>query len=190
MKTIMTRLLFGSLLSAFVCTFLTVSANADRWVAARPMIFASGGSHGFKVLPKDATGILFLLDDDGKEHVIWKKQLVNIPHQAFVPGDGRRIVTVDTYADLGREHSLVVYDDKGKVLADFRLEDLLSEEEIRDRVFQTSPNRWWAGEASFQFQHEGREMNKFFDISLKWGKLIRVDLDSGKLQAPPIDPLK
>ena len=185
MKTIL-----GSVLSAFVCTFLTASANADDWFPARPMIFASGGSYGLKVLPKSATGILFSLDDDGKEHVIWQKQLVNIPNRAFVPGDGKRIVTIDTYADLGREHSLVVYDEKGKVLADFRLEDLLTEEEIRDRVGQTSPNRWWADEASFQFQHEGRKSNKFFDVSLKWGTLIRVDLDTGKLQAPPIDPLK
>ena len=162
--------LFGFVLVALACCCLTATANADDWAAARPRIFASeNGWHGFKVLPKNATGVLFSLDDDGKEKVIWTKQLVNFPHQAFVAGDGKGVVTIDTWADLGREHSLVVYNDKGKVVGDYRLEDLLSEQEIRDRTIAFSPNRYWNEDASFRFRYDGNEI-KYFDITLKWGK--------------------
>jgi hypothetical protein len=182
MKTITAKpgsVLFRIVLIALACTCLTVTARPDDWAAARPSIFASG-AHGLKVFPKDSTGVLFSLGDDGKEKVIWTTQLVNFPHQAFVAGDGKGVVTIDTWADLGREHSLVVYNDKGKVVGDYRLEDLLSEQEIRDRTIAFSPNRYWNEDASFRFRYDGNEI-KYFDITLKWGKIITVNLDSGKL---------
>lgn len=155
------------------------TATADDWAPARPAIFASAsGRFGFKMLPRSSTGILFSIDDDGKDQVVWKKTLVNIPLRVFISGDGKRVVTVDTYADLGRKHSLVVYNEKGAVLADYELEDFLTDVEIRDRVPTSSPNRWWADEATFKFRLEGRDL-QFFDVQLKWGKLIVVDLPTG-----------
>lgn len=187
MKTVTTKLrpvVFGFVMIAFAGSCLSMTASADDWVAAGPQLFGSGSSYGFKALPKSLNGVLFSIDDDGKEQVIWSKQLVNFPHRAFVAGDGKHVVTIDTYADLGREHSVVVYDDKGKVLCDYRLEELLTEQEIRDRVIQTSPNRWWAEGASFLFRYE-EEHIKYFDITLNWEKVITVNLDSGKLETPP-----
>ncbi len=192
MKTISAQprpVLFANGLIVVACFFMTATAGADTFGRARPGIFASiNASHGFKVLSKHATGVLFSLDDDGKEQVIWNERLVNVPVRAFVAPNGKRVVTTDTHADLGREHSLVIYDDKGKILGDYRLEDLLSEQEIRDRVPQTSPNRWWTDEASFRFRYDGRDI-KYFDITLKWGKIITVNLHSGKLHRPPNETL-
>ena len=161
--------LFGLVLIAFAGG-LTATASADDWAAPRPRLFISeNGRHGFKVLPKNTGGVLFSLDDDGKEQVAWNKQLVNVPDKVFVADDGKHVVTIDTYADLGREHSLVGYGAKGKVLGDYRLEELLSEQEIRDRVIETAPNRWWASEASFKYRNRGQEA-KYFQIALKVGK--------------------
>ena len=112
-----------SLLVAFL-VFTPTTATADDWAEPSPRVFASrSGAHGFKVLPKSfetSSGVLFTLDAEGKEQVIWNKNVVNVPHRVFVAEDGKRVVTVDTYAKLGYEHSLVVYDDKGKVRTDYK----------------------------------------------------------------------
>src|SRR5262245_48772935 len=132
------------------------TASADTWAPPAPRLFVSQwGTHGFKVLPKrslrTSTGILFTVTDDGNDLVIWSDTLVNLPHRVFVSEDGKRVVTVDTYARLGYEHSLVVYGDRGKVVADYKLEDLLNEDKIRERVQSSVSSRWWAEGASFKF---------------------------------------
>lgn len=189
MKTITAQprpALVAIVLIAVTCFCLMATTRADSFGRVRPGIFASSnGLYGFKALPKHATGILFTINEDGKEQVIWRKRLVNNPVRVLVAPNGKSVVTIDTHANLGREHSLVVYDDKGKVIGDYRLEELLSEQEIRDRVFKTSPNRWWTDQASFTFRHEGRQLSKYFDVTLKWGKVITVELESGKLQGSP-----
>lgn len=164
---------------------VTAISPVDSFGRAFPGIFSSSNArYGFKTLPKHATGILFTVGEDGEEQVLWKQRLVNIPVRALVAPDGQSVVTINTWADLGREHSLVVYDAKGKMLADYRLEDLLTTDEIRDHVFTTAPNRWWTADASFRFRPEGRRLARFLEVSMEWGKTITVDLTSGKITAP------
>src|SRR5215470_3428146 len=109
-----------------VACLLTVAGStgvADTWESPRPRVYAAeGGGYGFKVLEPQflgaSTGQLFALEADGKEKVVWNARLVNVPHAVHVAPDGRRVVTIDTYGRLGFDHSVVVYDDQGKVLAD------------------------------------------------------------------------
>ncbi len=166
------------MLASFAIT-LAMARGAD-WGDPRPVLIASqSGQHGFKVLPKSfeaATGVLFSVDSDGKDQVIWKSSLVNVPHQVFVSNDGKRVVTVDTYAALGQKHSLVVYDDKGKVLVDYKLEDLVSEEDIRDRILSKGSSRSWAAAATCKFVGGASES---FEIATHWGAVITVNLTSG-----------
>src|SRR6516225_1005746 len=37
---------------------------------------------------------------DGKENLLWKAKLVNVPHQVFVAPDGKRMVRIDTFGSL------------------------------------------------------------------------------------------
>ena len=158
-----------------------VIVRADDWAEPRPVVYASqSGWHGFKVLPikssETASGVLFSLDADGQDKVVWKSRLVNVPAHVFVHEQGKHVVTVDTYAALGYKHALVIYDDKGKVVADYKLEELVSAEDIRDRISSSVSSRWWADQASFKFESGGHE---FFKITTKWGAIIDADLTSG-----------
>ena len=90
-------------LTAFL-VFSSATATADDWAEPVPRVFASqAGAHGFKVLPtsiETSAGVLFTLDAAGNDQVIWNKNLVNVPHRVFVAPDGKRVVTVDTWAKL------------------------------------------------------------------------------------------
>src|SRR5262249_13065912 len=156
--------------------------HADKWAAPTPRVFGSPwGAFGFKMVPGEnfsgpATGSLFSLDRTGKEKVVWEAKLVNIPHRVFVADSGKRVATVDTYASLGFQHVVVLYDDKGKPLADFKLEDLFTADEIAKHAPATVSSRHWAGEADFKFDENAGQ----FVVTLKWGKVIRVSLETGK----------
>jgi hypothetical protein len=153
----------------------------DSWLPPKPRIFAaSTGDFGLKVIPDQplvkSAATLFTLDSDGKEQVVWQGGMVNIPYQVFVSFTGH-VITVDTYANLGYEHSLVVYGPTGKVLGDYKLEELLTAQEIAQKVLMTASSRWWTSGAAFDFNLDG----KTFLIKLNWGLVIKVDLTTGRV---------
>jgi hypothetical protein len=166
------------------------AAGADTWESPGPRDYTSPSrSRTFKVVPPQnwlsgkAQGALVLPGKDGKEKTVWQRDLVNVPHQAFVSDHSDHVVTIDTYGRLGREHTLVIYDKDGKAVADYLLEDLLSEEEIRRHAVQTVSSRHWA-DGKFGFSKDGKE----FVARLGWGKVIRIDLAKpppGKTRASP-----
>jgi len=159
---------------------MAASAAADKWAPPSPRIFASpGGSHGFKVLKPEfgstSEGVLFRLDAEGKEQIVWQGQLINTPHRALVDDNGPSVVTIDTYGRLGFAHSVVIYGEKGKLVRDFELEDLLTKEEIENKVARTVSSRHWTDEADLKIE------NGHFVARLKWGRTLRIDLSSGKI---------
>jgi hypothetical protein len=162
---------------------VTAAGHADKWAPPVPRVYASPwGAFGFKAVPPDdfagqSTGTLFTLDRAGKEKVVWEAKLVNVPHRVIVADSGKRVATVDTYGTLGFKHVVVLYDDKGKSLADFALEDLFSPAEIAQHAPATVSSRHWAGEADFKFDENAGH----FVVALKWGKVIRVSLETGKV---------
>ena len=128
-------------LAVGVALILSSVVRADKWPAPRPKLFANG-DYGFKSLPDKAIsksgeviygigeGVFFTLDEDGKDKVIWRAKLVNIPVRAIITQFGKYVITLDTWGHPGYEHCLVIYGEKGKVIADFKLEDLLTAKEI------------------------------------------------------------
>jgi hypothetical protein len=175
------------LLALAAVALVAAQLRADKWPAPTPRIFASQeGGHGFKVLKPEfggvSEGVLFRLDAAGQEQVVWQTRLVNTPHQVVVDDEGRFVVTVDTYGSLGFAHSLVVYGSQGAVIGDFKLEDLLSKEEIETKVLHSEFSRRWAEHADFAIERG------HLVVRLHWGKTLRVELASGKLA--PSDPGK
>jgi hypothetical protein len=171
--------------SAVVMASGTVSA--DSWPGSRPQVYASAnGSYRFKTRPPQLAtwsgkshGTLVSLAPDGTETVRWSRELVNIPVSAFVADDASRLVTFDTWAKLGYEHALVIYDDQGAVVVDYDLEALLSADEIASSVVHTVSARRWLQGATIAFDNGARDIV----IRLQWGKRIRVALATGKIEA-------
>src|SRR5688572_29121372 len=59
--------------------------------------------------------------------LVWTQALENVPHLVWVGGGGRWIVTRGTYCDgTSPDHALVVYDDAGRLLRDWRLDELVT----------------------------------------------------------------
>jgi hypothetical protein len=161
---------------------LAPAARADEWDTPKPLkAVSSSGNHLFRVtFPEGprilgrAEGTLSAPQKDGSEKVLWRVRLVNTPHQVFVADKSQHVVTVDTYANLGHQHTVVLYGDDGKVLADYQLEDLLDRKEIAKHVEMTVSSRWWARRARFAFSPDGKQ----FVITLDWGRTVPIDLAS------------
>jgi hypothetical protein len=168
----------ASLLVVVVLLAPAGTASADTWDSPKPRDYTSPSrNRTFKIVPPEnwvsgtAQGALVLHGKDGRQKTVWQRKLVNLPHQAFVCDHSDHVVTIDTYARLGYQHTLVLYGKDGKVLADYQLEDLLSEEEIRRHVVRTISSQRWA-DGKFGFSSDGKE----FVAQLGWGKVIRIDL--------------
>lgn len=76
-------------------------------------------------------------------------RLVNrdAPGQALVTDDGQRLLTVNEYAAAGfGENTIVVYDEKGGLIARYSLSDFLPEEYVAGLPRTAATIRWWAGE--------------------------------------------
>jgi hypothetical protein len=165
-------------LATSACVVASATVSADSWPGSRPQVYTSAnGSYRFKTRPPQLAtwsgkshGTLVSLAPDGTETVRWSRELVNIPVTAFVADDARHLVTFDTWAKLGYEHALVIYDEQGTVVVDDDLEALLSAEEIASR-------RWLQG-ATIAFDNGGQDIV----IRLQWGKRIRVALATGKIE--------
>ena len=166
-------------------------ALADEWMAPVPQIFgASSGGYALKAIPprpapqvdlrdRRSQATLFTLAPDGRETVLWTRELVNIPHRALVTDNGKHVVTLDTWFRVGYEHALVIYGEKGVVVADLPLEALLTREEIAERVPISTSSRWWLRGATTTFT----DANDQLVITLTWGRVLRVGLATGKIGA-------
>ena len=160
--------------------------SADAWPGARPQAFASANrTFVFKTQPPrlanwsgKAQGTVVTISG-GSEAVIWSRELLNIPVQAFITDDGKHVVTCDTWAKLGYDHALVIYGDQGVVIADYNLERLLSADEIATSVSRTATTRPWLNGATIAFDGSAEHIV----ITLQWGKVLRVALSTGKVDA-------
>ena len=184
------------------------NARADTFPAVppQPKLFASvHGMYAFKILPDvssvvarkrtegvhrpaqavqvfgNSEGVFFALDEDGKEKVIWRAKLVNIPNRAILVESGKYVVTLDSWRSVGFDHCLVVYGENGKVIADFKLEDLLTAKEIEVLSGEVT-YRPWADKEFAEFEDRSREDELIIRMKHKgWAKVIRLSLSTGKL---------
>ncbi|MDB5288997.1 MAG: hypothetical protein JWL69_238 [Phycisphaerales bacterium] len=167
---------------------LTVApaAFADKWFPAPPCIYAApSGRFGLKVIPdfaaradSPARAVLFTLDETGREIVVWDKPLLNTPARVIVLDDGKHVVTIDTYQQFGGKHSLVIYGGQGQVVADFKLEDLLTADEIEKNVPKNAAFRLWTEKADIRALLDANRV----EIVLAWGRTIKIDMGTGKIE--------
>ena len=128
---------------------------ADECIQPRnARVFASAsGDHIFRVAQKDRErpeGTLIAIGDNFHEQRVWHTRLVSVPARILVADDGPTVVGIDNAGcRFGTDHSVVIYGKGGRVVADYRLEDLLSAAEIRQHVRVTMAGRLWTERASF-----------------------------------------
>ena len=175
---------------------LSFDARADTFPAEppQPKLFASVyGVYAFKTLPDGpvgtragqvigkSEGVFFTLDEHAKEKVIWRAKLVNIPNRAIIAESGKYVITLDSWRSIGFEHCLVVYGENGKVIADFKLEDLLTAKEIEGLPASVT-HRGWSDKDIAEFQDRSREGELVIRMKYKgWTKVIRLSLSSGRI---------
>jgi hypothetical protein len=178
----MTRRTFLTLAVGLVLTLSSVARATDIiWGDPRPRIFAQpNGEYAFKTLPDKSEGVYFTLDKRGTEKVIWRAKLVNIPVRAIVTGS-KYVITLDTWGRIGGEHCLVVYGAKGKAIADFKLEDLLTVKEI-ETIPTIDGSRWWSGKEITEVEDLSWQDKLIIRMKHKdWAKVLRLSLSTGKL---------
>jgi hypothetical protein len=158
-------------------------AYADECIQPRnARVFASAsGGHIFRVAQKDRErpeGTLVAITDNFDERRVWRARLVNVPARILVADDGETAVGIDNAGcRFGSDHSVVIYGKSGRVVADYRLEDLVSAADIRRYVHVTMAGRHWTERATFSFSADDTSLVITFD----WGRVIRIDLSSGKI---------
>lgn len=163
-----------------------IQMTADSWPGPRPQVFpAAHGPFRFRTRPPQlanwsgkAQGTVVRVGSDGTETVLWTRELVNIPVIGYIADDGKHVVTFDTWARLGYEHALVIYGEQGDIVVDYDLDALLSADEISTSVVHTVGARRWLQGAAIAFDHGGHNVV----VTLRWGKIIRVALATGKIE--------
>src|SRR5262249_15347449 len=194
----MTRQVF-LMLGFGLALVLSSEARADKWPPPKPRIFAqTNGEFAFKVLPdvspsdtlagRKSEGVYFTLDEGGEEKVIWRAKLVNIPLRVMLVESAKGgkkvsyVITFDGWARIGHEHCLVVYGEKGKVIADFKLEDLLTAKGIENLPTEAS-GPGWSDPGVAEFEDRSWQWDELI-IRMKhkgWTKVLRLTLSTGKL---------
>lgn len=176
--------------TAIAVLLLAVSALADDWASPTPRIFASpGGSLALRVISPErwyeqhatSTAVLFRPGRTAADDkVVWERNLVNVPMDVVIDEVGR-VATLDTYAQTGYKHAVVIYNRDGNVIADYALEDLLTAEQI-GRVPRSTSSRWWRKRGQCAQAHE-RELR----VPAVMG-LFRFAMEDGKVIERPRDP--
>jgi len=174
-------------LSLAVALALSSIVHADKFPAVppEPKLFASMyGNFAFKTLPDGSVseGMLLTLDAQAKEKVIWRAKLLNIPSRAIITENGKYVITLDSWRSIGFEHCLVIYGEKGKVIADYKLEDLLTAKEIEGLPASAS-SRGWSSKDVAEFEDRATEEDELV-IRMKykgWTKVIHLSLSSGRI---------
>ena len=181
--------------------------RGDTWAAPFPHIFASeDGETALKVVPLRVEGQSYTstatwirLNHDGSEQTLNQLQLVNNPMRVLIPEKTVGFfVTLDNYANLGFEHTLVIYRSNGQMVHDLKLENFLTTKEILDNVEQTISSRWWRKGANFTFEIPSTETvedkgdykikhieaepeNARLHIIFPWGKRVIIKLATGEV---------
>jgi len=165
--------------------------------AEHARLYASeSGRTGFKVIPlgpkvgvREHLGVLFAVEPDGTDRLLWRSPLVAQPYAAYLHDlhDHRRVVALRYTLfppTTPSEHVLVVYGDQGQPIADYRLDQLLPAEEIRKHVNVTDVfGKGWLRNATCRFVTSGppNALRYLFRVKQPWGREVTVDVTSGKL---------
>ena len=169
---------------------LSVVVFADDWGSPEPMSFHSRGflyvAEIFPAKSRQNSGdkplcYFYKMDYSGAEwkigaHLVWQAQLVNpqMPYEAVVSTDGI-LVTLNDYGHLGYDNAVTIYDQRGKMIRSYTLDDLIPAQE-RNKIEQSMSSRWWNRNARYYFtQNPG-----LFYVILPSGKAMEFQLERAK----------
>ena len=114
-------------------------------------------------------------EKNGRTRKMWRGKLANdvAPMHVMIRNDGRFVVTLDEHQRGGAAHALVIYDQRGRILRQFDLRELLSGDDWKHVKIRRRAVEWLPG-AKFMFAEKRPE----FVIQLIWGREIRIDLEN------------
>lgn len=136
---------------------LTWTASARSVIAPKTAVYASAnGQYHLTVVPGSAgrpcRATLHRGTAEAKVEV-WSGQLANpaAPRQALVDDQGRWVVTVGDWAKVKSARELAIYDAQGRLIREYRLEQLLDETEIEqlETYYGWAEATWFSGEEDF-----------------------------------------
>lgn len=118
---------------------------------------------------------VWLIPQDRPEKLLWKGNLVNIPHKIFVSSHGKSLITMDKWGGVG-EDPIVFYDSAGHLVKRYLdpKKELLTKEEI-SRIERSVSSYWWSKDAHAKFTADG----EYFLLWLAWGRVLVFQGDSG-----------
>lgn len=143
-----------------------------------PRLYCStAATTGFRVIPDGAgcRGVLFTLNADGSDHVLWSKPLVVTPETVMILDPDAAhlaVVSLDATGASGGPHSVVVYDRTGTVTADLAGRDFLPVMALKGNL-----SNWRSQIAVALDQLQSRLVLTFRDGHQWW-----IELPSGKLR--------
>jgi hypothetical protein len=101
------------------------------------------------------------------------------PVAIFVADTGE-VLTLDDWGRTGQSHAIVLYDRSGHVVRDLDLEDVLTPEEIRDRVDHSVSSIWWRYGTESAWADQ-----KAFHVTTVFGDELLVSLKDGTIKRGP-----
>ena len=180
-------------LTILVISYLagTIGLSADDWMRPEPASFHSRGmqlvAEIFPPASRQNQGThalcyFYELGYPGTRWDVtptlkWKAELANehMPVEAIVSQDGW-LVTLNEWYGAGQAHSLVVYDPRGRLVADWSGDRLFADPALRkiarDRMSMSSV--WWNQHATYYFTRQ-----RVLFVSVSADAVIRVDLAAG-----------
>lgn len=170
----------------FVATFLATplnAAGADR--DARPVYEAESANKQFllRIKPgrdsetaaRKPRALLVARDAESQaRETVWERDLENKvgPLHAFVSNDGRYIVTCDEFRLGGAHAAVAVYHTEGDGKRVFKLDELLTPDEVKQHAKREGPAIWWLDDARFRML----DPQPVFVIEMPWEKTIAIQL--------------
>lgn len=117
----------------------------------KEVYYSSDKKLAFEVIPRDndknipCQGTLFK-HINGIRVVVWHRVLPNpiAPAYAIVSDTGKYVITFNDWDRHGYEHSIVVFGNDSKLLYQFSLEDILTEEEFSKVKIDYLGQRYWS----------------------------------------------
>lgn len=140
-----------SLALAFLLTLLSAVPvlGAHPGLPVEQDFYSANGRLVFGITPGSdraefCRGELYALDN-GRLKLVWRHSLANrYAPGTVVVGNGGTVLTIDNWEHVGTGNTVVVvYGPDGTRRFNLELEQLLSEQEIRDTVYATASSRWW-----------------------------------------------
>jgi hypothetical protein len=143
----------------------SVESPSGSWTAS--MVPGWGGkTPRVTIRPKNASSAAKGWDREPLNHVA--------PVDFFVSDHGA-LVTLGDWHREGADNAVVIYDERGGLVAVYTLEKFLTEVELK-KVERTVSSRWW------RYTSESSEFRAdAFLLTTSWGQLLRFDTQTGKV---------